>query len=142
MEVDLSGRIAGYVVGTELGIERDIGTDEHPIPVGVLLDKVWFKVAEKVRDLDSAALLFLEVTTTLTAEGRILDDGGGTGTPTSTGLAQGYGRVLFTPTETQWRKIGSRKLVYAIKALGDDAKPIDVEYGVIDLVDQHIQANA
>lgn len=120
-----------YRAGDNVVVDRTI-TD---IPLGTGLSKAWIAVKERLADADADALVFIEVTTSATGEGEILDIGDGLGAyPVGTGAV----RFILDPETT--RAIGSRSRKYAVKVLLDSDEPYTPEVGKIKLGEAAIAA--
>jgi hypothetical protein len=103
------------------------------VPDPNLIAKAWMTVKARADDPDGFALFQAEIDLTDQPQGRVLDDGSGSGNPTTTGLASGTGRVQFVLTPDDTARIGTRTRKYDIKVLLTDGTPLPAEKGTMRL---------
>lgn len=100
------GRITGFAVGDDLLIRRTIDRAESGIPTGVLITDAWFTVKSAIADLDAAALVDKQITTSdVPGTGQIEDDGTADADPI----------VRFDLTDADTRLIGTAHRKYDIQ---------------------------
>lgn len=66
---NIGEKIGPVVIGDDFTIQRTYTS----VPVGVTITKAWLTIKESERQLDADALMQLDITTTLTANGQITD---------------------------------------------------------------------
>lgn len=96
------------------------------IPSGSTLSKAWFTAKRAVTDLDVAAIIQKEITSTLVA---------GAGQITDTG-ADGTGRVEFEFTGAQTEVLIPGKYFYDIQYMLSNSKRRTVEKGMLEITSQ------
>ena len=105
------GRITGWAVGDDLLIRRTIDRTESNLPNGVVVTDAWFTVKAAIADLDAAAVVDKQTTTTdAPGIGQVEDDGGGDVDPI----------IRFDLTDADTRAIGTlhRKYDIQVKVTG------------------------
>jgi hypothetical protein len=117
-----SAKITGYAIGDDLLIRRTINRTLSNLPTGVNIDKAWMTVKIDDDDLDAAALIQKEITTSdVSGIGHIEDDGAGDTDPI----------VRFDMTDTDTRTIGITHRYYDIQVRTDTGAIYTGEIGVI-----------
>lgn len=84
--------LKGYVIGDDTEIAFEL-TDW---PAGVVLSKAYFTMKKSLKDLDAAAIVQREITSTLSDQGKITANG-------STGTATGY--FLIRHQDAEWANV-------------------------------------